>query len=352
MSANSIITTAGGNTTIPFDTFFTATITNFKKGLEKNFLEHRPIVTVMMNEYKKTDTNGGLIYQTSAAYGYNSTTKWFRGAETFDQTPAQTALPLNYNWFYLGSAVATTRTEQAENRGKVALFNILSSRVDQAMRTMTTDLGTALYGDGSGFGPGNLVPVGLGGILSTTPTVDLSPKPVGGLSSSNVWWRNNAVTSAGSFAANGVKGTSQDLVWSTMNLCTDGAVKRPRVILSASDVAGYYNQTNLGIARYVNVNSGKGDLSFQGEANNSGQFIRGLYYEGIPWIWDRQCPAGRFYMLDPEDMFVMTDPSMFFEWTEPLQWPNQLAFGKIVSLRISVVAVARMFGAVLDGWTA
>jgi len=347
---NVIDITAGGNTTIPFDTFFTATIKNFKKGLEKNFLDYRPVVSVMMDNYKKTDTAGGRIYQTSAAYGYNSTTKWFQGAETFDQTPAQTALPLIYQWFYLGSAVSTTRTEQVENRGKVALFNILQSRIDQAMRTMTTDLGTALYGDGSGFN--NLAPVGLAGMISTTPTVDLTPRPVGGLSATNVWWRNNAVTSFGSFAANGVKGTSQDLVYSTMNLCTDGAVKRPKVILSAQDVAGYYNQTNLGIVRYIDVPGQKADLTFQGENGSSGQFIRGLYYEGIPWIWDRQCPSGRMYMFDPEDFFVTTDPSMFFEWTDNLQYPYQLAWGKIVSLRLSVCAVARMFGAVLDGITA
>ena len=33
MPTNVIDITAGGNTTIPFDTFFTATIKNFKKGM-------------------------------------------------------------------------------------------------------------------------------------------------------------------------------------------------------------------------------------------------------------------------------------------------------------------------------
>ena len=349
MATNVIDITAGGNTTIPFDTFFTATIKNFDKGLKKNFLDYRPIVAVMMDKYKHTDSAGGRLFQMSAAYGYNTTTKWFRGAETFDQTPAQTALPLIYDWYYLGSAVSTTRTEQAENRGKVALFNILQSRIDQAMRTMTTDLGTALYGDGFS----QTAPIGLAAMISTTPTVDLTPRPVGGLSATNTWWQNIAVTSCGSFAANGVKGTAQDLVYRTFNTASDGGKKHPKVILSSQGLAEYYNQTNLGVVRYVNIDGGqRGDLTFRGEDGGEGQLIRGLYYEGIPWIWDRQCPTGRMYMFDPEDFYVMTDPSMFFEWTELLQWPNQLAFGKIVSLRIASCASSRMFGAVLDGWTA
>lgn len=118
-------------------------------------------------------------------------------------------------------------------------------------------------------------------------------------------------------------------------------------------VTNCYNQTNLGVVRYVNLDGGeRGDLTFRGEDGSAGQKIRGLYYEGIPWIWDRQCPNGRMYMFDPEDMFVTVDPSAMFEWTELLQWPNQLAYGRIVFLRIAVTAVARMFSAVIDGFTA
>jgi hypothetical protein len=85
------------------------------------------------------------------------------------------------------------------------------------------------------------------------------------------WWRNNATTSAGSFAANGVKGSSQDLVLSLYNVCTDGAMDRPSAILSAQNVFEYYNQTLLSTVRYVDPLK-KGDLSFGG-----------LYYQDMPW---------------------------------------------------------------------
>jgi hypothetical protein len=75
---------------------------------------------------------------------------------------------------------------------------------------MVNLVGSEIYSDGTSFG-GNTF-IGLAAGISTTPTVDPASGAVGGVSAVTYsWWRNNATISAGSFAANGVKGSSQDL---------------------------------------------------------------------------------------------------------------------------------------------
>lgn len=57
-------------------------------------------------------------------------------------------------------------------------------------------------------------------------------------------------------------------------------------------------------------------------------------------------------MLNTNYLHFVTDPGMFFTWTEPRTWPNQLTKIRLVTLRCALVYKARMFHAVLDGWSA
>ena len=54
---------AGPTETINYDTFFTAVIKNYDTELRKNFLEYRPGIMVLMDNYGKKDTSGGRIWQ-------------------------------------------------------------------------------------------------------------------------------------------------------------------------------------------------------------------------------------------------------------------------------------------------
>lgn len=327
--------------TTVFDTFFTATIKAYDSKLHQNFLKYWAIIDLLMNDYANSDSRGGRLFQTSAEYGLNSGTKFFSGADTFSEDPAQTAQPITYQWRYLGSSVTISETEMLENRGTAALWNITESRIRQAERTMNLVLGQECYSDGTNYGGQTIV--GLAAGVSTTPTADPSSGAVGGLSvSSFPFWQNNASTSCGSFAANGVKGSADDIFERQWNNCSDGMQKTPSGVISAQDVYEYYHRTLLGTVRYLDpVNTKEGDLS-----------MGGLQYHGKPWRWDRLCPSGRAYILNNQDIKLWTDPACRFKWTPPIAARNQLIYTRIVALRISMAYTARMFSAVLDGWTA
>ena len=327
---------AGPTESFQFDTFLTATIKNYDKELRKNFLEFRPATNVLLDDYGQKDTGGGKIWQGVAEYGSNPSVKYFGGAETFSQEVSQTALPIQYQWKYIGGSVGWTRVEKAENRGQAAIFNIAESRLRQLTRSLATTLNGDIFLDGTGSG--GLAITGLAALVSTTPTTGT----VGGLdAATNPYWRNTAVTSCGSFAANGVKGTAQDLVETAFNNATDGMYDTPNIVLSAQDVFEYYKRTLLTTTRYLDSSSKVGDMSF-----------RSLEYNGIKWMWDRQCPSGRMYILNSKYLNFLTDPSMMFEWSEPLSYPNQLAYTRLCASRLFLRCTSRMFHAVLNGWSA
>lgn len=192
--------------TINYDTFFTLTIKNYSKKLEKNFLEYRPGVKVLMDNYGRSDTRGGRIWQGIAEYGVNSSVKMFNGADTFDTSPAQTAQPIQYTWRYIGGAVSMTDTEMIENSSDAALADISETRIRQTMRTTNLIINQEIYSNGTNYG-GNTID-GLGKAIPTNATTVL-----GGLDPATfTFWRNNYRTSAGSFASNGVNGATTDYV--------------------------------------------------------------------------------------------------------------------------------------------
>lgn len=318
-----------------FDTFMTATIKNYDTQLQKNFLKYRPAVSLLFDQFSHKDTQGGRYWQGIAEWGSNQSVKFFTGADTFSQEVTQTALPIQYEWKYMGASFSFTKPESLENRGQSALFDIAESRLRQVLRSMNTIIGQQIYSDGTMYGGKSFI--GLAAGISTTPTTGT----VGGINSATYsFWQNGARTSCGSFAANGVKGSATDYVFEAWNNATDGQMDEPKWIISSQDVFQFYNQTLLGTVRYLEPRK-TGDLSWSA-----------LEYQGKPWYWDRQCPSGRLYGINTDYLHFYVDPAFLFDWSEPKSYPNQFAFTRLCGTRFFLCHKARMFQFVLDGWTA
>lgn len=318
--------------TITYDSFFTLTLTNFSTVSEKNFLEYRPGLMVLFDQFGKTDARGGRFWQGIAEYGTNPSATYYSGVDTFTQESAQVALPLNYEWKYLGGALSMTQQEMLENSGPVALADITELRLRQIMRTLALLINQEIYGDGTNYGGKAFV--GLGAAISSTGT-----NTVGGLDPVTYpWWKNNAIPSAGSWATYGV-GSTADKVLTLWNNCSDGPMV-PDAVISDQTTWERYNRTNVAQMRYIDHN-GPADLTFQA-----------LAYQGKKWYWDRQCPDGTLYMLNKQSIHFVVDPRFKFKWTAPMGYPNQFAFTRLVGLRFFLKTANRMFLGMSSGWTA
>ncbi len=318
--------------TTTFDSFFTLTLNNFSTVLEKNFLEYRPALMVLFDQFGKTDNRGGRYWQGIAEYGTNPSAKYFSGVDTFAQEVSQVAVPLIYEWKYLGAALSMSQQELLENSGPVALADLTELRLRQTMRTLSLMINQEIFGDGTNYDGKTFV--GLGAAISATGT-----NVLGGLDPAEYpWWRNNAVPSAGSWATNGVGGTATDKVFSLWNSCSDGP-ETPECIISDKTLYEYYMNSNVNYIRYVDATTA--DLTFQA-----------LAYQGKKWYWDRQCPANTMFMLNRKSIHFVIDPRFKFKWTAPLGYPNQFAFTRLVGLRFFLKTANRMFLGMSAGWSA
>ena len=331
---------AAPSQTINYDTFFTSTIVNYQKGLTKNFIESRPALEVFFDNFKHMDT-GSYAIQKSVEYGQNSNTRTFDGFDVIDVTPSEFALPVQYPWRNFASSAAISRTDLiANSSSKEKLFDLFEGRIRQAVRSVRNLMGNEIYSDGTNFGGRTII--GLAAAIYTTPTSNPASGALGGIdAASNPFWRNNATTSFGSFAAYGPKGTSTDKFISTWNNCTDGPNEMPTHIFSDQTTWEYYNASNTGAIVINDPNHGTSDLSFQT-----------LRYQGRPWYWDRQCPSGRAYFINANYHKMWVDSQMNFTWSEDRTWPNQFVLIRLLAVRVAFVHTARMFDAVLDGITA
>jgi hypothetical protein len=332
---------------IAYDTFLTLTIKNYSKTLEKNFLLYRPSVNLLFDDYGHPDTRGGRIWQGIVEYGTSPTVKFFAGADTFAQEPAQTAQPIQYQWRYLGGTVSMTKTEMLENSGPVALADIAETRINQVMRTMNLVLGNEIFSDGTNYNGQTII--GLGAGLATTTGTTL-----GGLSQTSFpFWQNSYRTSCGSFSQYGVAGTNGDYFVQMYNNLTDGAFDKPSAIISDQTCWEFYHRQVVQTSGY---NSGAygGTVRYSaGDGQKSADLsVDTLRYRGMPWHWDRQCPTGYVYFLNNKYVHFKVDPRFKFEWTDPLTYPNQLAYTRIVGTRMCLVYTSRMYLGVMTGWTA
>jgi len=324
--------------TIDYDSFFTSTTKNYKTELEKNFLKYRPAVNLLLDNYGHQES-GGYAVQLPAEYGNNAPTKFFTPYGHADTTPTEFALPLIAQFRHIVSSATVSEIEIAANAGKAKLFDLMMGRIRLAERSIATVVGSEIYSDGTSFG-GNTFQ-GLAAGISTTPLVDPASGPVEGVPvATNPWWQNNATTGAGSFAAHGVRGTTDDLVFNMFLNCTDGSYDRPTAILSSQDVFEFYNAALLQIARQIDPYK-VGDLSFSA-----------LEYQGMPWFQDRQCPSGRMYFINTRHVHFYVDPAMMFTWSDKRTWPDQLLDIRLVTLKLTLVFKSRMFLGVIDGFTA
>lgn len=328
-----------------WDSLATTTLTRFSPTMHLQALQYRPTFAMMMDNYSRTDSNGGREYQDIAEHGFNNTVQYFDGPGVFAQAKAEVALPIKYRWRYAGGSVGFTLIQTLENAGPVALANLLEMQVRQLLRSMNLMIGNQIFGDGTEYGGKTII--GLAASVALDPTTDPASGPVGGIPAATYgWWRNNSQVNCGSWKLYGIKGSTADNVLRLWNNCSDGMAIRPDYMVSDQSIWEWHNATQLALIRYV-PSGGQAqtpDLSFKG--------FPALEYQGRPHFWDRQCPAGRLYMINTDHIHMKIDPRYKFEWTEDRSYPNQLAFNRICGLRHFMYTGARMFSGVSDGWAA
>src|ERR1019366_2008813 len=240
-----------------------------------NTLTAFPLVDRLYKGGKAKMKDGGVRIDVGVRYGMNPGTQWYQGSDTLDMTAFESNTLAKFDWKQLHAPVTYTGSEIRLNRGSAQMLDLVTEKISATEITLKKVLDIAMCGDGSA-NDGKVI-LGLDAMFPTTPTAD----PAVG----NNWWQNFALTSFGSFAANGPKGSSADNWINAWDTVSDGS-DTPEFILSSQGVYEAYHRSNLSAVQIIMTPNATGTLSFPS-----------LKYMGADWYWDRNIVSGRAFFL-------------------------------------------------------
>jgi hypothetical protein len=219
------------------------------------------------------------------------------------------------------------------------MLDLVVEKIEATELTLRKVLDIAMCGDGTASG-GKVI-LGLDAMFPTTPTVDPTVGAIGGITAvGNPWWQNFAVTSFGSFAANGPKGSSADNWINTWDTVSDGS-DTPEFIISAQNVYEFYHRSSLSAVQIIMQPNLTGTLSFPK-----------LQYMGADWYWSRNIVDGRAFFLRSVDLEFWVHNEANMRLSDFRRAFNQDLYGASLLIMCAFFARRRMFTAVIDGITA
>lgn len=322
-----------------FNTLFSLTMDAYSEEATKNMLTSFPLIDLLFRNGKARVVGGGARIDVPISYGYNPGAQWYQGADVLDMTPFEVATKAIYDWKQLHAPVTYTGEERRKNRGEFQIKDLVREKIEATENTLWKVLEIAMVGDGTANN-GKVI-LGLDALFPTAATADPAVGAIGGITATgNAWWQNYAVTSFGSFAANGPGGTAADAWLNAWNTISDGP-DQPDLIISSQDVYEMYHRALIDQSQIILSTNTTGSLTF-----------RAIKYNGTTWVWSRMIPAGRAYFLRTKDLEFLVHPEANMTLTDFEKSWNQDLYGASMLTMCAFIVRRRMFTAVIDGITA
>lgn len=244
---------------------------------------------------------GGRTIVKALDYAENGSYKRYSGYESLDITPSDVITSAEYDWKQASVSVTMSGLELRQNSGKEQFINLLSSKIKNAMRTMSNKVSEDIYSDGTADGGKQIG--GLQSIIADSPTTGI----VGGINAADfAFWRNQVES---------VSAPSSSNITGGMNLLFNKLVRgndRPKIIVADSIFYNHYEsslQANQRFASDVRAGAGFETLVFKGN---------------VPVILDDSgIPASRMYFINTDYLTFDAHKDAYMTPTEALTPINQ-----------------------------
>lgn len=176
----------------------TTTLRNRTKDMVDAYTHNTALMFRINERGNKRLISGGRTIVNEISYAENGTFQFYSGYDTLNVSPSDVFTAAEYNWKQAACAVSWSGLEHLMNSGPEAVLDLLEERVTNAEGTMTDNMSTGLYSDGTGYSGKQI-----GGLQLLVSDSGLGT--VGGISA-NTWsfWRNQVY----SFATNGLVASS------------------------------------------------------------------------------------------------------------------------------------------------
>lgn len=225
---------------------------------------------------------GGRTIVQELDYAENSTFKYYSGYEVLNINPSDVVSAAEYTWKQAATVVTISGLEgDVQNAGKEAIINLMRARIRNAERTMSNNISTGIYSDGTGSSGKQIT--GLQAQVADAPTTGT----VGGIDRASFsFWRNQkyagVADGGGAVSASNIRRYMQAL-WI---LCIRGA-DRTDLIVADGNYFQFYWESLTDQQRFTRADNGVS--GFENIAFNTADVV----YDG-----DSGLPANHMYFLN------------------------------------------------------
>lgn len=281
----------------------TTTLDSRTKKLADNMSNNVAILMRLKEKGRKRTVSGGATILQELEYSESTNFQWYTGYEQLAINPQELFTAAQYNWKQASCAITISGLEMIQNAGPEQQINLLRARVGNAEKTMSNQMASGMYSDGTGSS-GKVI----GGLQLLV--ADTNTNTVGGISGSTYsWWKNVSydLSSLGSTASSTNIQTHMNAAY--VQLCRNN--EAPDLILTDN----VYYKAYLGSLQTIQrITSDK--MASAGFQN--------LKYMGSDVVLDGgrggNCPASHMYFLNTDYLYyrpaadrdmVQLDPDRF-----------------------------------------
>jgi len=224
----------------------------------------------------------------------------YSGFDAFSTTQQNTRQKASFTPSQVYASVAISGIQRAANQGEAAVIDLVATEMDQRALDLKDEMGTQVYGDGTGNSSKD--------ILGLQAAVDDSTNiaTYGGLSRSTYPnWQATLTAQSGSL--------------SLANLAADFDAAQhgndsPTLIVTTPAVFSIYEALlTPTVSHQFSMNDFRmtGDgMAKVGGAIAANQGFRALTFRGVPVVADEKCTSGNIYTLNENHLFFYTLPNV------------------------------------------
>lgn len=265
--------------------------------------------------------DGGATIQVPIEYANNTTFRSYSDMETLDVNRVDVFDAASYNWKEHGGTLVISQLEKFRNMGDSAKFDLLSGKIDNAMKSAKDNINTALFADGTARA------TDLHGIKLLVPADPTTSTSVGGINQNTFsFWRSKTLDDTGASGS-----TLRASMRTMYNNCSAGAFA-DHPTFGVTDQPSFELYESLLTANERYTDKSKGDAGFENDV---------LKFKGMKLAYDPACTAGNMYFLNPKYLKLYVAKSIFLKLGEPIEPTNQTVSVRKITSILQLIATNR-----------
>jgi len=295
----------------------TTTLRNRTGKLADNVTKQTALLDRLRRRGNVMYADGGSVILQEMQYAENSTYFRYSGYETVNISPSDVLTAAEYGWKQASVAVTISGLEQIQNSGKNQIINLLTSRIQNAEITMSNNIASDCYSDGTADGGKQIGGMQL--LVSTDP----ANTTVGGINA-NTWsfWRNSVFSAS----TNGGAPASQANIQQYMSQLWQRLVRNneyPDLIVADNNYWNAYQNSLMAIQRIQQIN-GSGESGWMSLKFMNADVLMDGGFGGY-------APANRMYFVNTKYLFFRPSRERNFTVEDSDRIPiNQDAIVKMI----------------------